>query len=128
MIDLTTLVSCADVLMSAPDNVDPSQTVIDLLLAAMSDAGRMQDASLAYDALAAGRSNPGSWYEWMANQTGVGTPDDYREWLEQSDHWPTTPEDFQDIEQVAEANDPFFRFYHGATGRGWDAYSAGAGR
>jgi hypothetical protein len=126
MITLEPVVGMLAALMSAPGNVDASQTVIDLLLSATSDASRMLEASQNYDAMGNSYTRHHSWYEWMADQTGVGTADDYRNWMDAGHDFPSTVDDFQDIQDFAEANDPIYRFYHGATGKGWAEYSAGA--
>lgn len=117
--------SAASLLFNAPANVNASDTVIDLLLSATSDASRMMDASSAYDAMGNSFTRNHRYADWMAEQSGVGWPDDYKNWLNQSDHWPTTTEDFESIREAAEANDPFYRFYHATTGQGWAEYTAG---
>jgi len=128
MISLEPVTHLVAALMSAPDNVDASQTVIDLLLAASSDAGRMIDANRNYWAMGNDYTWHHSWFNWMAEQSGVGTPDDYRQWMEAGHNWPSTLDDFQDIQDFAESNDPIYRFYHATTGKGWTEYSAEAKR
>jgi hypothetical protein len=116
------------VLMNAPGNVDASQTVLDLLLSAVSDAGRMMDSDSAYWAMGNAYTGHHSYFDWMAHHTGVGTADDYRQWMEANGKFPSTIGDYQGIEDLAASNDPFYRFYHGVTGKGWAEYASAARR
>jgi hypothetical protein len=128
MMTLEPLTNVLAALMSAPENVDASQTVMDLLLSATSDASRMMDADRNYWAMGNAYTEHHSWFDWMAEQSGVGTRDDYQQWWAAGQDLPSTLDDFQKIQEFAEGNDPIYRFYHGLTGKGWADYSAAAKR
>ncbi len=118
---LTEMASLAGHLANAPASVNSSDVVIDLLLSAISDTARVMQAHNEYMDHEQPRDE--NYHEWLSEKTGVGTPDDFWQWLEEMDHFPESYDDFQRAVDIASENDPFYILWRNATGGDWHEWS-----